>query len=263
MKKYLVGVAVLITVVVTLVACLLLNDQPTTDLPTFYNYSIVGEYPHDTGSFTQGLVFDNGFLYEGTGLWGSSTLRKVELESGKSLQNHALPDEFFGEGITVFGDRIIQLTWQSQIGFVYDKATFNVLRNFSYTGEGWGITNDGHNLIMSNGSATLQFVNPETFEIIGQIQVHDGNENIAMLNELEFINGDIYANIWQEDKIAIINAENGLVRGWIDLTGLYTTQQSDQNNVLNGIAYDGEKGRLLVTGKRWPKLFDIKIKPAT
>jgi glutamine cyclotransferase len=259
-KKNMAGIAAgLIMLSVSSIAYLLLTDKPTESFPLLYTCDIVRDYPHDANAFTQGLVFEDGVLYEGTGLWGNSTLRKVELETGRVLKNYALADEFFGEGITIFGDSIIQLTWQSQMGFVYDKSSFNLLSNFSYAGEGWGITHDHHSLIVSNGSATLQIIDPETFEITRQIQVHDGNETIAMLNELEFVRGDIYANIWQQDRIAIINVQNGQVKGWIDLAGLYIPENSDANDVLNGIAYDAHTDRLFVTGKRWAKLFEIKI----
>jgi glutamine cyclotransferase len=173
-----------------------------------------------------------------------------------------LPNEFFGEGITIFGDRIIQLTWQSQKGFVYDKDSFDILEEFSYRGEGWGITHDDNRLIMSNGSATLSFLDPVTFKIIGDVQVNDGNTPVTNLNELEYVHGDVYANVWHQDKIAIINIQTGQVKGWINLTGLYDASNADPENVLNGIAYDANSERLFVTGKRWSQLFEIKLKPA-
>jgi len=239
-----------------------LDSEPTPTTPTLYTYRIINEYPHNTSSFTQGLVFEDEILYEGTGLYGSSTLQKVELETGKSLQLHALPDAYFGEGITIFGNRIIQLTWLEQKGFVYDKQSFALQEEFNYSSEGWGITDDGVRLIMSDGSATLSFLDPTTFELIGQIQVHHGNDPVSRLNELEFIKGDIYANIWQEDRIAVIDIESGQVKSWIDLEGIYAVATSDPNDVLNGIAYDLNEERLFVTGKRWSKLFEIEILPA-
>ena len=227
--------------------------------PISYTYEVINVYPHDSNAFTQGLVIDEGVMYEGTGLTGESSLRRVDLETGDVLQIRELPSDLFGEGITVFDDKIIQLTWQSQIGFVYDKNSFDLLQNFSYSTQGWGITTDGTRLIMSDGSANLYFLNPETFEKTGQVEVHDGNTSVTKLNELEYINGEVYANVWLTDKIAIINPNTGQVTGWIDLTGIYTPGTGDSNNVLNGIAYDSANNRLFVTGKRWSQLFEIKL----
>ena len=227
--------------------------------PISYTYEVINVYPHDSNAFTQGLAIDEGVMYEGTGLTGESSLRRVDLETGDVLQIYELPSNLFGEGITVFDDKIIQLTWQSQIGFVYDKSSFDLLQNFSYSTQGWGITTDGTRLIMSDGSANLYFLNPETFEKTGQVEVHDGNTSVTKLNELEYINGEVYANVWLTDKIAIINPNTGQVTGWIDLTGIYTPGTGDSNNVLNGIAYDSENSSLFVTGKRWSQLFEIKL----
>jgi glutamine cyclotransferase len=236
-----------------------LNKIPAANnTPLNYGFEVVRTFHHDTGAFTEGLVFADGVLYEGTGIPGESELRKVDLETGTVLQVQSLP-EYFGEGITVFGNKIIQLTWQSQRGFVYDKDSFQPLEEFSYTGEGWGITNDGNRLIMSNGSATLSFLDPATFKVIGGTQVSDRNVPVTNLNELEYINGTVYANVWQQDKIAIINIQTGQVKAWIDLTGLYTPATFDVDNVLNGIAYDANGGRLFVTGKRWSQLFEIRL----
>ena len=243
-------VTVAVALVIGSVVLVLLNDRPP--------YEVVKVYPHHQNAFTQGLVIEKGVLYEGTGLWGNSTLRRVDLETGNVLQIYALPDEFFGEGITVFGDRIIQLTWQSHKGFVYDKNSFDLLREFSYPTEGWGITHDGSRLIMSDGTANLYFLDPETFEKVGQVEVHD-DEPVTYLNELEYINGEVYANIWGEEKIAIIDPHTGQVKGWIDLTGIYNQENRDPNSVLNGIAYDAEGDRLFVTGKMWSQLFQIKV----
>ena len=226
--------------------------------PISYTYEVINVYPHDSNAFTQGLAIDEGVMYEGTGLTGESSLRRVDLETGDVLQIYELPSNLFGEGITVFDDKIIQLTWQSQIGFVYDKSSFDLLQNFSYSTQGWGITTDGTRLIMSDGSANLYFLNPETFEKTGQVEVHDGNTSVTKLNELEYINGEVYANVWLTNKIAIINPNTGQVTGWIDLTGIYTPT-GDSNNVLNGIAYDSANNRLFVTGKRWSQLFEIKL----
>ncbi|MEM2081700.1 MAG: glutaminyl-peptide cyclotransferase [Candidatus Bathyarchaeia archaeon] len=248
-----------VTLAIAAFAFVLLTGTPVQTKPLSYTYEVVKVYPHDPNAFTQGLVIEHGVLYEGTGLWGCSTLRRVDLETGTILQMRSLPDEFFGEGITIFGDEIIQLTWQNQIGFVYDKQTFQLLRNFSYPTEGWGITHDGNRLIMSDGTANLYFLDPETFQRIGQAEVRDGNVPVARLNELEFVKGDVYANVWGEEKIAIINPQTGQVKGWIDLTGIYTQASQNPNSVLNGIAYDAESDRLFVTGKLWSHLFEIKL----
>ena len=225
-----------------------------------YTYKIVKTYPHDSNAFTQGLVFENGVLYEGTGRYGKSSLRQVDLASGKVLQSYELPAQYFGEGITVFREIIIQLTWQSNLGFIYDRNSFKLLRDFAYSTEGWGITNDGERLFISDGTSTLHILDPETFSTIGSIEVKDNDIPIDKLNELEYINGQVYANVWLTDKIAIINPQNGQVTGWIDLSGLLQSQDSTTSaDVLNGIAYDTKNNRLLVTGKLWPWLFEIKL----
>ncbi len=225
-----------------------------------YSYKIVNTYPHDNGAFTQGLVFANDVIYEGTGLYGKSSLRKLDLETGKVLQSYELPAQYFGEGITVFQDIIIQLTWKSNMGFVYDQSSFKLLHDFTYATEGWGITHDGERLIISDGTSTLHFLDPETFSTIGHIEVCNNDTPIDKLNELEYINGQIYANIWQTDYIAIINPQSGQVSGWIDLSGLLSSQYCNEPvDVLNGIAYDTVNDRLLVTGKLWPWLFEIKL----
>jgi glutamine cyclotransferase len=225
-----------------------------------YTYRIVNIYPHDREAFTQGLVFEDGALYEGTGLWGASTLRRVELESGDVVQFHPLSPEYFGEGITIFEDRIIQLTWKAGLGFVYDKDSFELLGTFRYLTQGWGITHDGTALIMSDGSSTLHFLDPETFEKIGQIPVFDEQGPVSMLNELEYVQGKVYANVWQTDRVAIIDLGTGQVTAWIDLRGLLEAEDYLQPvDVLNGIAYDADGKRLFVTGKLWPKLFEIEL----
>lgn len=239
---------------------LLLTPSEKSEVPVLYGYKVVAVYPHDPSAFTQGLVFDNGSLYESTGLYGSSTIRKVVLESGRILQIRSLPANYFGEGIAIVGDKIFQLTWREHKVFVYDKQTFELLGEFSYSTEGWGLTFDGKRLIMSDGSAKLYFLDPETFEVLFAVEVRDGEKAIANLNELEFVEGFIYANVWMEDRIAIIDPENGRVVGWIELSGIYT-ERKDPEDVLNGIAYDSEKKRLFVTGKRWSKLFEIEIIP--
>jgi glutamine cyclotransferase len=225
-----------------------------------YTYNVVNTYPHDRNAFTQGLVFEDGVLYEGTGGFGHSTLRRVELETGVVLQIRELSDQFFGEGIAIYEDKIIQLTWQSNIGFVYDKDSFELLQEFNYSTEGWGITHDGERLIMSDGTSTLHFLDPQTFEEIGQLEVYDNDGPVARLNELEYIQGEIYANVWQTDRVARIAPETGRVIGWVELGGLLTTEDlSEPVDVLNGIAYDAEVDRLFVTGKLWPKLFEIEL----
>jgi len=245
-------------------------NLPTVSTPTdtengetpVYTYEVVNVYPHDHGAFTQGLVFENGFLYEGTGLRGQSTLRKVTLETGDVVQIHQLPSRFFGEGIAIYGDRIVQLTWQSRQGFVYDKDSFALLRDFSYPTEGWGITHDGERLIMSDGTSTLYFLHPDTFEETGRVEVKDDGQPIQLLNELEYIHGEVYANVWQTDRIARINPETGAVTGWIDLKGLMSAnERAGSGAVLNGIAYDAAGDRLFVTGKLWPKLFELVLRP--
>jgi uncharacterized repeat protein (TIGR01451 family) len=226
----------------------------------FYTYTIVSAYPHDPDAFTQGLVFENGVLYEGTGLLGRSTLRKVTLETGEVIQSYDLPPEFFGEGITIYDDKIIQLTWRSHAGFVYARDSFDLLQEFTYPTEGWGITHDGEHLIMSDGTSTLYFWDPETLEQVGQVGVYDENGLVRRLNELEFIQGKVYANVWQTDRIAIIDPQTGQVVGWIDLKGLLDPGSVSQPvDVLNGIAYDAEADRLFVTGKLWPTLFEIDL----
>jgi glutamine cyclotransferase len=224
-----------------------------------YAYKVVNTFPHDPQAFTQGLVFENGIMYEGTGLYGDSSIRKVDLETGKVLQIYRLPGQYYGEGITVYQDTLIQLTLESNKGFVYDKTNLDLLREFSYPTQGWGITHDGDRIIMSDGTSTLYLLDPETFKTIGQIEAHDANGPLEMINELEYVNGKIYANIWKTDNIAIIDPQNGHVTGWINLSGLLDTRDyGEPADVLNGIAYDAKADRLFVTGKFWPLLFEIK-----
>lgn len=230
--------------------------------PPVYGYRVTRVYPHDSQAFTQGLVLDDGYLYEGTGLWGRSSLRRVELLTGTVLHMHELEPQFFGEGITILGDRIIQLTWRSQVGFVYNKQDFSLLRRFTYPTEGWGITHDGTNLIMSDGTSTLYVLDPQTFREIGRILVSDTHGPVRSLNELEYVRGEIYANVWQTDRIARIDPHTGRVTAWIDLSGLLSAADRLQRvDVLNGIAYDARQDRLFVTGKLWPKLFEIELVP--
>jgi len=225
-----------------------------------YTYLIVKRIPHDYQAYTQGLVFDHNYLYEGTGRHGQSSLRRVDPDNGAILAIHKLPAEFFGEGITIFNDKIYQLTWQEFTGFVYDRETFLVMEEFFYNTEGWGITHDGTYLIISDGTDLLYFLDPQTYEVVKTIEVRDNKEAVKNLNELEFINGEIFANILYSDRIARIEPQSGRVVGWIDLTGILAGEKIDYRiDVLNGIAYDSKNDRLFVTGKLWPKVFEIKL----
>lgn len=225
--------------------------------PPRYTFRIVNTYPHDPEAFTQGLVFENGIIYEGTGLRGQSTLRKVDLTSGEVTQSLALDPELFGEGITLFNGRLFQLTLTSGIGFIYDPQSFSKQGEFVYTPEGWGLTHDGRQLIMSDGSAELRFLDADSLQETSRITVIDGGQPVQWLNELEYVEGEIYANVWQSDEIVRIAPDTGEVLGWIDLSGLLGDEP--QAGILNGIAYDSESGRLFVTGKNWPKLFEIEL----
>jgi glutaminyl-peptide cyclotransferase len=227
--------------------------------PAVQRYRVVHVYPHDRTAFTQGLEFRAGFLYEGTGLEGRSSLRKVELETGKVLQEIKVAPPHFGEGITVLDQRIVQLTWQSHRGFVYDQTSFRLLRTFEYPGEGWGLTNDGRQIYMSDGTAQVRCWDPATLQEKRRITVRDGGRPLTYLNELEFVHGEIYANVWQTDRIVRFSPNDGRVTGWIDLTGLLPAAERNGTDVLNGIAYDALGDRLFVTGKLWPKLFEIRV----
>lgn len=224
-------------------------------------YQVVRVYPHDSRAFTQGIVYHDGFFYEGTGLNGQSSLRKVRVDTGEVVQIQKLEERYFGEGIAVWGNAIAQLTWQSGIAFVYDRTTFARTGTFSYKGEGWGLTHDGKRLIMSDGTASLRFIDPATFKETGRLAVTDGGAPVMHLNELEFVKGEIFANVWQTDRIARISPATGQVTGWIDLAGLLAPREAVGVDVLNGIAYDAGGDRLFVTGKLWPKIFEIKIVP--
>jgi glutamine cyclotransferase len=224
-------------------------------------YDVVRTYPHDPRAFTQGLFFLDGFLYEGTGLNGQSGIRKVKLENGEVVQVRELEEKYFGEGIAAVGDTIVQLTWQGGVGFVYDRATLERRRSFTYTGEGWGLTYDGTRLIMSDGTPVLRFLDPKTFAVMGRLEVKDAGRPVDELNELEMVKGEIFANVWGTDRIARISPKTGAVTGWIDLRGLLSPAEAAGVDVLNGIAYDPATDRLFVTGKLWPKLFEIRIKP--
>lgn len=229
--------------------------------PALYRYNIINTYPHDKKAFTQGLIYEDGYLFEGTGEYGESTLRKVNLTTGKMVLTYYLPSEVFGEGVTSFDDKLIQITWKERTAFIFDKATFKLINKLKYSmKEGWGITYDGKNLIMSDGSAYLYFLNKDDLTQIGQIEVCDDQGPVEKLNELEFIDGEVWANVWYSDYILRINPRNGEVKGKIDLSGLIKPYDKNQNaDVLNGIAFDQKSKRIWVTGKNWPKLFEISV----
>jgi glutamine cyclotransferase len=229
-------------------------------VPT-YGYQVVRSYPHDRAAFTQGLIFRDGVFYEGTGLNGRSGIRKVKVETGEVLQVKPLSGEYFGEGITDWQGQIVQITWQSEVGFVYDINTFEQTKRWTYQGEGWGLTHDDARIIMSDGSSQLRFLDPSTLKETGRITVRDGNGPVERLNELEYVKGEIFANVWQTERIARISPKDGRVTGWIDLSGLLTQAERAGTDVLNGIAYDAAGDRLFVTGKLWPRVFEIRIVP--
>ena len=226
-----------------------------------YGFEIVERYEHDPEAFTQGLVYFEGYLYEGTGLYGSSSLRKVDLPTGKVIKRYDLPSRYFGEGITVFNNRLLQLTWQKGLMFAYDVDSFKSVGQYSYDTQGWGITNDGSHLIVSDGTDILFFRDAFSFEEIRRLRVLDGDKVVKNLNELEFIEGEIWANVWKTDRIARINPVTGNVNGWINLSGLLSDEDRNGRrvDVLNGIAFDESSKRIFVTGKWWPVLYEIKI----
>lgn len=246
----------------SIAAMLLLAPQaPSTATLPISTYRIVEVYPHDPTAFTQGLEYADGVLYEGTGLNGHSSIRKVALETGKVLQQRRVPAEYFGEGITIWRNDIIELTWQTHTAFVYDRNTFEPKKRFSYAGEGWGLTHDGTDLIMSDGTNQLRVLDPITFAEKRRITVSAVGVPLRNLNELEIVKGEILANIWQTDYVARIAPDTGRVSGYVDLRGLLSPSERAKADVLNGIAYDAAHDRLFVTGKLWPKLFEIKIVP--
>lgn len=262
---------ILLVVLLGTVAAVLIYDRlrlsspPIPETPSMipiYTYRLINTYPHDPNAFTQGLAFEEGVLYEGTGRVKQSTLRRVELETGQVLKLHRLPDHVFGEGITLCGDRIIQLTYTSHTGFIYNKDTFEVLREFTYPTEGWGIACDGERLIMSDGTSWLRFFDPETFEAIDSVEVRAGGIPVTGLNELEYVRGEILANVRPTSRIAKISLPTGEVSGWIDLAWLEASLPENEDiGVLNGIAHDVANDRLFVTGKLWPKVFEIELVP--
>lgn len=226
------------------------------------SYRLVASYPHDPTAFTEGLVYAGGYLYESTGLRGDSSLRKVELETGQVVQELRLDDAYFGEGIALVGDRIVQLTFTSGTGFLYQADSFAPLGKFEYPGEGWGISYDGARLIMSDGTSELRYLDPRSLTELARIEVADDGSPVDQLNELEYVSGEIFANVWQTDQIARISPFTGEVVGWIDLDGILGAERFEPGvDVLNGIAYDPDRGRLFVTGKRWPRLFQIEVVP--
>jgi len=227
-----------------------------------YGYQVVNTFPHDRGAFTEGLVYLQGALFEGTGLNGSSTLRQVDLRTGRVVRQISLSSEYFGEGITVLGGKVYQLTWQSHQGFIYDLATFARVGGFTYTGEGWGLTTDGKVLIMSDGTNQIRFIDPTDFHVIRSIPVFLAGKPLTNLNELEYVQGEIYANVWQTPIVVRIAPADGKLTGTIDFSGLLQLSDYDAHtDVLNGIAYDPEGNRLFVTGKNWPKLFEVRLRP--
>jgi glutaminyl-peptide cyclotransferase len=240
------------------------NTQPPTNpnapAPK-YGYEIVNIWPHDSNAFTQGLILTDGKLLESTGQEGFSSLRRVELQSGKVLQKVDVPMPYFAEGIATLNGKIYQLTWQHNLGFIYDAQTFEHVGQFNYQGEGWGLTTDGHSLILSDGSSRIRFINPNNFGVTRTIQVLDATTPVQELNELEYVKGEIYANVWHDNRIATIDPQSGRVTSWINLAGLLPEGEvTDPEAVLNGIAYDQANDKLFVTGKLWPHLFEIKVK---
>lgn len=252
------GGAVILCLLAVITVCAVWNGAGAPVL----GVEIVNAYPHDREAFTQGLLFDNGFLYESTGIKGKSSLRKVDLKTGKVQQKANLDYKYFGEGLTLWKNRFVQLTWKSNVGFVYEKTTFKKVGDFRYKTEGWGLTHDGKRLIMSDGSSTIRFLDPNTFQVLGAIEVKDGKRPVRLLNELEFVNGEIWANVLNSNRIARISPNSGRVGCWLDLSELARKARKLNRNcdVLNGIAFDEKADRIYVTGKFWPELYEIRIK---
>lgn len=236
-------------------------SPPANAIVPKYGYQIINIWPHDSNAFTQGLILADGKLLESTGQQGYSSLRIVELETGKILKKVDVPEPYFAEGIAMLNGKVYQLTWQDQLGFIYDSQNLKRAGEFNYQGEGWGLTTDGQSLILSDGSNLIRFIDPSSFRVTKTITVRDGITPIDQLNELEWVQGEIYANVWHDQRIAVINPQTGGVTAWIDLTGLIPQGElQDPEAVLNGIAYDQANNRLFVTGKLWPRLFEIKVK---
>jgi glutamine cyclotransferase len=236
-----------------------LDAQRQTRVDTF---RVVKTYPHDPSAYTQGLIYRDGFLFESTGLKGQSTLRKVKLETGEIVQQHRVASAYFAEGLAEWGGQLVQLTWQSNVAFVYDLVSFAPRRTFTYAGEGWGLTRDREGFILSDGTDQLRFLHPDTFREVRRVKVTDGGVAVRDVNELEYVRGEVFANVWHTDRIARVSPESGRVVGWIDLRGLMSTAyRLDPEAVLNGIAHDAANNRLFVTGKLWPRLFEIEVVP--
>ncbi len=228
--------------------------------PALWQIEVIEEYPHDPSAFTQGLAISGGRLYESTGRYGASSIRRLDIATGQVERISALNGRLFGEGLTILGDRAYQLTWRSGLGIVYDVETFDVAETFRYDGEGWGLTHDGTHLIVSDGSSALRFLDPASYEQVRRITVRDEDREVTRLNELEYIRGEVWANIWYEDRIARISPADGAILGWIDLSELYPSwRRGSEEDVLNGIAFDAAAERLFVTGKNWPKLYEIEV----
>jgi len=229
--------------------------------PAISGYKVLNSYPHDKGAYTQGLVYHDGYFIESTGQEGRSSLRRVEIATGEVMLKHDLETKFFGEGIVLFKGRIFQLTWTTMVGFVYDAESFTLISRIHYDTQGWGITTDGERLIMSDGTNKLYFLEPDYFTVLSSLEVYDNREAVWQLNELEYINGEIWANIYMTDRIARIDPSSGKVQGYIDLRGLLSENEKPGNSdeVLNGIAWDEEGARLFVTGKHWPRVFQIEV----
>lgn len=236
---------------------IILSDKP----PVMYGYKVLHTFSHDREAFTQGLIYNNGVLYEGTGQELGSSLREVELTTGNVLRQLSLKSDLFGEGITLYKDRIYQVTWTSKVGFVYERATFNLVNKIYYQTQGWGLATIDDQIVMSDGSNNLYFMEPEMFTMVSRLEVYDNEKKVDQLNELEYINGEIWANIWMTDLIARIDPQSGRVKGYINLAGIINDPDinREQGEVLNGIAFDKEGKRIFVTGKRWPKLFEIRV----
>jgi glutamine cyclotransferase len=228
-----------------------------------YGYQVVNRYPHDRGAFTEGFFFLDGEFYESTGLEGKSNLRRVEIATGRVKQQYNIPSQYFGEGIIAFGKQLFQLTYKTGVAFVYDRSTFQLLKTYKYEGEGWGMTTDGKRLIMSDGTSQLRFLDPATFkETSARLSVTDAGRPIDQLNELEWIRGEIWANIWLTQRIARINPRTGRVNSWLDMSGILSVMESAGTDAMNGIAYDAQTDRVFVTGKYWPRVFEVKPRAA-
>jgi glutaminyl-peptide cyclotransferase len=262
MKPLLLSFAPLAIGCAILMAQSAIHKAPPAAAIPIWSYQVVHVYPHDRSAFTEGLEYHDGFLYESTGLNGRSTLRKVRLETGEVVRSIALPSQYFGEGIAVLGDRIAQLTYQTQIGFVYSLKDFVQLSTFTYKGEGWSFTHNANTLFMDDGTDEIRLWDPKTLAERRRIKVHEGSRSIDNVNELEWVDGELYANVWQTDRIARISPSTGAILGWIDMKGLLSPMyRNGTEDVLNGIAYDAVHKRLFVTGKLWPDLFEIKVGP--